>query len=313
MEKKKKHHFVSQFYLLLWAKTEEKLYTNIGSEIHPKTTKEIAAENYFYRIKSLNKNEFDLLTRENSLLPNIPTRNLLKTIIDAGLFFRLEEALPLSPGEIINLEARQANLVEEFYCVVEDCVSSAHKKLLNAEYSNIDIEEYNYIVRFMFNQLTRTQKAKNNIKREIAEILEGRGIDFNAYHIISSLILSERMTLAAIEKLSTLTILENETDLKFITNDCPVLNLKTPQDKNIQLYWPISPNKALLLEDSILHPQEQKNLKEQVLKDNLKSNYFIKSVKKISRNEVSDFNRKIWDNKNRNAFSVSEIELSHYQ
>lgn len=312
MQKKKKHHFVSQFYLKLWAQTDEKLYTNIGRKVHPKTTTEVAAENYFYRIKSLNNGELNLLIRENSALPAIPTKSLLTTIISAGHFFRLEAKLPLTDQEIINLEARQANLVEEFYCMIEDCVSEGHKKLLTSKYSKIDLEEYSYIVRFMFNQLTRTQKAKSNIKKEISSTLEEHGISFDAYHTISSLILAERLTLAAIEKLSTLTVLENDTVLSFITNDCPVLNLKTVEDKNIQLYWPISPTKAILLEDSTLPIEEQAKLKKRILKNDFVSEYFIKSPQKINLVQVEDFNKKMWDNKNRNAFSAKPSELEKY-
>lgn len=312
MNKKKKHHFVSQFYLKLWAKNDEKLYTNIGRKVHPKTTTDVAAENYFYRIKSLSNSEFNLLTRENSALPAIPTKSLLTTIINAGRFFSLEEKLPLTDQEIINLETRQANLVEEFYCVVEDCVSDGHKKLLASEYTKIDSEEYCYIVRFMFNQLTRTQKAKSTIKKEISSTLEEHGIDFDAYHTISSLILAERMTLAAIEKLSTLTVLENDTDSYFITNDCPVLNLKTVKDKNIQLYWPISPTKAVLLEDSTLPPEEQTKLKRTVLKNSFTSEHFMKSPQKIDIAQVEDFNKKMWRHKNRNAFSATPSELERY-
>lgn len=312
MEKKKKHHFVSQFYLRQWAKENDRLFTNIKDEIVKKTTVEVGAENYFYRIKSLKKNQYNLLSGEISLLPDVPMKKSLKTVIDAGIFFNVETQVLSSNEDISDLEARQANLVEEYYCIVEDCVLDAHDKLLRGKYSELDNDEYECIVRFMFHQLTRTQKAKSNIKKGIADILEERGIDFDAYHIASALILSERMTLVAIEKLSTLTVIENDTEINFITNDSPVLNLKTPKDKNIKLYWPISPRKAILLEDSTLSPAEQKTLKGEVLQDKFKNNYFLKTPMKITEADVVEFNSKIWENKNRNAFGVIARDLSYY-
>ena len=118
--------------------------------------------------------------------------------------------------------------------------------------------------------------------------------------------------MAAIEKLSTLTVLENETQINFITSDSPVLNLKTLDDKTIKLYWPISPRKAILLEDSTLSPSEQNALKEKVVRNKFKNNYFLKPPIKVTESEVAELNFKMWENKNRNAFGALENDLSSY-
>lgn len=85
--------------------------------------------------------------------------------------------------------------------------------------------------------------------------------------MFSSIILAERLVLVAIEKLYKITIIDNETGLRFITGDWPVVNLNSLDDKTVRIFWRISPCRAVLVNPTNFDIDEIIMIKRRVLEE----------------------------------------------
>ncbi len=305
----KNHHFVSQFYLRKWSKCGKKVLTTINnSNIRNMNIDKIASSNHLYRIDNINDETRAILLKElkkqrlpimgdllEQIINNMSIMNTLKSLYTQNNITKEESIL-------------KSNTVEGVYGLIEDLAAPLIEKLINNDIEDFDIDDYQNVFRYAIYQLTRTPKVKNITKEKVEPILENKNIDYKNYHIIMSLIMSEQMLLTFIEKLFKITIMENNTDLNFITNDNPIFNIYPIETNKVKFYLPISPRKALFFEEANIDLKSAIALKNQILNGKQYNKYFLDSVE-ITREEVLNLNNRMKENSDRFLFLYEEQDL----
>jgi hypothetical protein len=92
-------------------------------------------------------------------------------------------------------------------------------------------------------QFFRTPKL-----REIVSQLDNPipGLDLNRTWLIESHIFATNLGARIYVERYKFTFLNNQTSVPFITGDQPVINLNTHEDKELKLYYPLTPSVALI-------------------------------------------------------------------
>jgi hypothetical protein len=100
-------------------------------------------------------------------------------------------------------------------------------------------------INFATHQFFRTPKL-----REIVSQLDNPipGLDLNRTWLIESHIFATNLGARIYVERNTykFTFLNNQTSVPFITGDQPVINLNTHEDKELKLYYPLTPSVALI-------------------------------------------------------------------
>lgn len=307
-KKTNKQHFVSQFYLKKWAKSDEMLNVKGNGKPFKSTSKNIGHENHLYRIEGLGKKERDLLLNGLQKVPE-PMRSLFKTMIIACYSLRIFSALPTDKDTAEKIELQKQNIIENFYSAFEDQVNSSYITLTNGEYERFDINYYQDILRFVVLQLTRTPKIKEISRQMMQEEFFQRGLQFRDFDTLHSAIIAEQITTALIEKLYQIEIIENTTDLNFITSDNPVKNLLPVENKLVNLYWPINPRKALIIKPTNYSDEQAAKIKKDIVNYGKKADYLITITKQNESAEIKKLNQITWHNKHRHIYYLDELDI----
>ena len=306
----KNHHFVSQFYLKAWSKCGKKVFTTINnSNVRSMAVEKVASTNYFYEIRTINTETKEILLKELKK-QNLPLMgNLLCQIINGISTINLFKSV--FGQKIITKEEKllQCNTIEGVYGVVEDLAAPIIKKIIDDNTNDFDINDYQNVLRYAVYQLTRTAKVKNLTKDKVKPILENKNIDYDSYHILMSIILSEQMLLSFIEKLFKIIVLDNKTSVNFITNDNPIFNLHTIESKKVKLYLPISAKKALFFEELKIDEKSATILKNNILDNKQYDKYFLDSIL-VTKEQVLNLNQKIKENSDMFVFSLEENDIT---
>lgn len=307
-KKTNKQHFVSQFYLKHWAKPDEMLSVKGSGKPFESNSKNIGHENHLYRIEGLGKKERDLLLNGLQKVPE-PMHSLFKTMITVCYYFKVFSALPTDMDTTNKIELQKQNIVENFYSAFEDQVNPSFMTLVNGEYEKFDINYYQDILRFVVLQLTRTPKVKEISRQMMQEEFIQRGLQFRDFDTLHSAIIAEQITTALIERLYQIEIIENTTDLNFITSDNPVKNLLPIKDKLIELFWPINPRKALIIKPTNFSAERATEIKDGIVNHGKKADYLITITKKNELLEIQKLNQITWHNKHRHIYYLNELDI----
>lgn len=304
-----KQHFVSQFYLKNWAQSDEMIKVKGTGKPFKSISKNIGHENHLYRIEGIGEKEKALLLRGLKRIPD-SMRSLFEMLIEACHSFKILSYLPKDEETTQALDTLQQNIIEDFYGIFEDQVQESYEILVNGEYEKFDINYYQDIVRFVIIQLTRTPKVKEISKNTMKDVLIQRGIEFSDFNTLYSAIISEQITTALVEKLYQIDIIENLTDLNFITNDNPVKNLLPEKDIFVNLYWPITPKKALIVRPTNFTPEQAKTIKDGISKEGKQADYLIRITQTNEREKIESLNQTTWDNKHRHIYFLEDRDIA---
>jgi Protein of unknown function (DUF4238) len=176
---KKLHHYVPRFYLRAWA-VKKKVCCLQDNEIRSDSVRNLGAENYFYRLQELRREDLDFLReyiRENAN--------------EAAVFYR---------G--LAVQYARTNHIKQIRLVMDRDRFALYQRIANP-----------------------------------------------LVHILAT---NVGLSLYAERKRHKIILLDNATDVPFVTADQPVINLASaPKDTTpptkFELYYPLSPRKAMLL------------------------------------------------------------------
>lgn len=302
MDKKtKKQHFVSQFYLKGWANGDGMILAKGESSEFTTTAVNIAHMNHMYRVEGLGEREREVLLRSAERTAE-PMRGLFKSLIDACYSFHILSTAKMSEADTQKIDTLKQNIIEDFYGAFEDQVQEAYALLLGDQYEKFSINHYQDILRFVTLQLSRTAKTKEKSKEALEPLLLERGMSFKDFDTLYSAIISEQITLALIEKLYQIEVIENTTEINFITSDNPVKNLLSTEDVHVEIYWPISPRKALIVRRTNFTSAEAEKIKQGIMNHGHKAEHILAVNKGISKEAIDRLNQIIWHDKHLHAF-----------
>lgn len=260
---KKLHHYVPQFYLKAWDKdalTVEKAWVFClqNSEIRRSKVRNVGAENHFYRLRELNEKDIGLI-RELAIadspekLKPVHEHLLWAFSLPHAVRKRLETSRRATPELLANVDNVIAEMNENLHTSIEQDFKPFLHSMLKGDLSFYsDREAGPFFFRGIAVQYLRT----NQMKRA-REFWKGDKLD--AFERIANVLAHiyavnlGRSFYADRERYKIL-LLENATEVPFVTADQPVINIASnptqtqPPDK-FELYYPLSPTKAMLLVD----------------------------------------------------------------
>ena len=285
------HHFVQRFYLKAWA-PKGQVFCLQNRAITPRNLMKVAAQNYFYRLNEISPEDaefVDKLLIEKSpeglkeshhlllrafALPHIAKRRLeeqketlekLGKVVDEDAF---EESMALIDQQIVELNENYHTSIENMFQPILESMKAGDLTFLG------DPDK-----RFAFYYGLSVQYARTNHIGGARSVMKGS--DFERYLRIANVLthiiaINVGRSLIGDHKHHRILLLDNTTDIPFVTADQPVINLSArPRNfeppASFELYYPISPTRALMLlkPDSVHMPSSLSMSAEQVHHYNL--------------------------------------------
>lgn len=254
---KKRQHYVWRKYLSAWVKNGSTIWCNRKGKIFNAGLMNVGQQKFFYKIKRLSNKDIIFLKRFIEHISSGGLKNLNQSWLDIFTYIhKIKDAskeLEIDDDEL-NKKINQAihNLEEDIHTKIEANSGKYLNSLLEKDksfYAN-DTDRANFLF-FLMTQYTRTKNMQKSVlgNTESVSFINVENCLGVLRHILSSTIAGRLY----VRENYDLILLENDTKLKFITSDQPVINtyakdlpsLQAP-DK-LQLYYPISPDLAILI------------------------------------------------------------------
>lgn len=241
-EIKNNQHYAWKHYLKPWT-TEGMIWCGRKDNIWRKALKHVGKEILFYEAEPLNSAEKDFIERMISMLH--PT---------AQPIYRAMYEIYNKGAE--GTEVERKNTIENYHSFIEGSMLSVLEQIYNENLSFLHDERKEIFAHFLGLQYTRTKKIfdrmvggfdMSNCPPEYQGKLDQRKLT-KVLHLFSADAIGNWISSAPF-----FTILQNNSDTAFITGDQPIFNLlaASNQQRNetigMELYYPISPTKALLI------------------------------------------------------------------
>jgi hypothetical protein len=246
---KRRHHHVWQYYLKPWT-VGGTLYCLQEGRIFRTGTRAVAVEKDFYKLYRLTAEDIALVKRLFGQGHPSSVRahaNLLNSLM---MPFQIAEQLKNGPHREqidASLDDYASNVLEDHHASIEVSFLPALDSALKGDISfYADDERCIPFLNYLCTQYMRTKGIKERVlaSSPFLERLWNIIIHMSATNVGASLY-SER-------KRRALIIVNNRTDVPFITGDQPAINLKgtrpDPPDR-LSIFYPIAPHAALLMAD----------------------------------------------------------------
>jgi hypothetical protein len=261
--KKRKQHYVSKHYLRAWS-SDEQIFCLRNGKIFISNLIGVANERDFYNLRELNEADIEFV-KTFAIEPSTPflKKVHLRTLeLFTSVFWvkhRLEKTGKNSPDINQEIEELINNFEEDFHAQVEGDAVKYINLILNENLSFYkDREERVKFLCFLCFQLFRTKKIKYNMISKVysSGFSEELCISFEkTYNIFSHVFAFNLAYSLAINSKFKILLILNNTSVPFLTGDQPVTNtfasgksLKNmPNELNVELYYPVSPNIAILI------------------------------------------------------------------
>lgn len=246
---KRHHHHVWQNYLRPWT-VGGALYCLQNGRIFSTGTRTIAVEKDFYKLHQLTAEDVGLikLLFGQGHPSSVKTHaHLLNSLI---MPFQIAEQLKKSPyREQIDAKVDDyaSNVLEDYHASIEASFIPVLESALKGDLSfYADDQQCIPFLNYLCTQYMRTRGIKERVLAlsPFMERIWNIAIHMSATNIGASLYLER--------KRRTLIIVNNRTDVPFITGDQPAINLKgtrpLPPDR-LSIFYPIAPQAGLLMAD----------------------------------------------------------------
>jgi len=253
IEIKRKHHYVWAHYLNSWE--ENGTLCNVFSlskktgRIVSDSTKGIACEQLFYKLNHFT--DFDIQHFSSLInLTNIDIRELHREHFNS--FTRILELTPQEKSKDPDLqheiEAILCNTMENYHSSYESDFIKLHNTLLNHTPRQFTSDEHLSLANYIGQQITRTKNFKKKTLNSLATDSPYHQCYKNHWWFISHFfgvnISAEIFFNRNTYNFELLIANENH---RFITSDQPVINISMHFQSEMMLYYPLSPQKALLI------------------------------------------------------------------
>ncbi|MCP1215090.1 DUF4238 domain-containing protein [Acetobacter orientalis] len=245
----KRQHYVWKAYFLPWSRNKI-IYSYIDRGILELNVDNISVKNYMYRFGVPNEKEISIIdalfVRDGCLFKLNYDFN--KVVID-----NYKKILDMKKSGIQDdfVEYCFKNLIESCYESLEHDFHLIYQKMINKDLSfYAEDNARNIFYHWLSSQVFRTLGVK---KRTIELFVKKQDLNFsNSWSIIALLISFELSTsLLNQNVLPSIYLIENKTNVPFLTSDQPVINLDGRYDDNapdeLSWYYPLGPSLALLV------------------------------------------------------------------
>lgn len=308
---KKEHHYVWANYLRNWSGTKNKVwFRSVRGKLVEDSVKMIAKERHFYHVRPItedNKKLIKLMSAKSEIREG--HMNLLKYFIYIQSMERLYKNSNIQDYEVEEaFEAHKHNSLENLHTAYERSATYALKSLANKDLSFLDSTKH--AVSF-FNYLGQ-QFARTKAFKDLALLAMSKGDSKESQWIhknsdeswwFLSHMLGGNLGFSMYSSRDNYKncLLVNESDMPFITSDCPSVNVhpelkresfQPPTEEQFDLFYPISPTVAYVY---------------------CSSNQFPGGISKVGRETVVKLNTETARGAHIHIFGNSEESLKAYK
>jgi hypothetical protein len=260
---KKLHHKVARFYLKAWdvegRDTEDaQVFCLQNDRIRRDNVRNVGAENHFYRLRELSESDVKLI-REVAIADSPETlKPYHETLVryfslPHKIRKKLEASGNATPEQLAPVHGVIAEMNEDLHTSIEDSFKPFLASMLAGDLSfYMDPREATNFFRGIAAQYLRTDLVKK------AQRMRKAG-EFEVFERVANVLVhiyavNLGYSLYADREQYRIVLLENHTDVPFVTADQPAINVASnPTDtkppEKFELYYPLSPTKAMLLVD----------------------------------------------------------------
>lgn len=324
MKLKKKHHYVSQFYLKAWSIHNDQIFAY--DEKAPPflvKTNATAYSKFFYRVNPLSINGISALDNIAKML-NAHNTVIYEKIIKSinRLIFKSkihQESRPIEKSNSYQeldemIKELQTNCLEDYFAFFEDKASTVLKKILKDKEIYLDWKDYQNLIFFITLQFLRTRKVLDQATTEFHKYYPTlTKEEMYTISIYTSLIMNTKLSQSLTSDLYTLHIVKNSTNVNLITSDNPCINYKFNETNNTEFecVFPISPHIYLILKENSYCKNSKKIILEDI--ESQPNKNLINTL--IFLEDTSDLNKIIWVNslikkyKNRYIYAQNNKDL----
>jgi hypothetical protein len=265
MKKKRRQHHVWQRYLKSWVVNGRIHCLSVSDgHIFLSDTTNVAVERDFYKLHKLNSDDIGLIRMLVIDIHPIHPRtkmnheNFLKSLLVPIQFMERIRNISPNPEKLEEfLDIERTNVLENYHAGIEDSFVPLLDSILKNDINFYSSEgECITFLHFLCTQFFRTKGIKANV---IERLQKNCGQDLTRiWDILSHMFATNiGMHLFLERRKRKLVLVQNNTEVTFITGDQPIINMyaRTSQSKEkFSFYYPISPRLALILTESDEEP-----------------------------------------------------------
>ncbi len=263
----------------------------------------IAQSRDFYRLKELTIREINLIKEafidispDHLKELNAEWIKIFNHIFEARKMLEQHKLFDEQWNDFIDVVCN--NLEEEIHATIESESTKYLALLLNEDISFINTDDYFDFLHFLTTQYFRTNKAQSNVLSIADGVIENINLEA-VWSIVRHIIATNfAWNLYIRRDTMKLYLLKNTTSTELITGDQPIINtfaIGRPANQlvdNLELYYPLSPNLAILLSDRLLEHKQ-------------------KTVK-LRKQDVNSYNEKIAKNSHSQIYSFAQSSLERF-
>lgn len=288
--KKRKHHYVWKKYLKPWVSNKNQIYCcGRKNQIFLTSLENIGQIRDFYKLEKLNNDEIEFI--QTFIHPDDKLNQNWLLLLNASTYGQFR----MGKNQIDNkIDILIHNTGENIHSHIE---TGAIKYIDSILAGNIDFlqndEDRGLFTLFIFEQMLRTKKKLNTIKKRIEKknYQDNKNINISNVWKVLPHIFATSATFSLLSKEQFRFILiRNKSEVSLITGDQPVINTYRINDyeevHDLEIYYPVSPKLALLLSS--------------------KEEYRDSDQIEILDEKAKKFNRMIFDNSEEQIYGNSE-------
>lgn len=250
----RRQHHVWRSYLDGWA-TNGQIWCLQNGRVFDTNVINVAVERDFYKLRDLTDADI-LLIRALMKDSPPPAKQVLENFISMfGTFGRVRRSpLVANNSELLALLDREViSMEEKFHAHVEGNIRPIFDAIRRKDLSFYnDPERCGQFCHFLSLQNLRTKGVQHRL---FAKTTEQHGMSLErAWNVLRHMMaVNAGGSLMLARNTRPLVMLENETDVPFITGDQPVINLLSPGSgeppRLLAFYYPVSPQLAVILDE----------------------------------------------------------------
>jgi hypothetical protein len=251
---KKRHHYVPRFYLKSWAE-DDLIHCLQDGQIHHTNLRNVACENHFYRLQELGPEDVEFLRAAiNDSPAGLKTSH--EQLVQAFTLpywakRQLERTASAGSEMMLEIDRMISELNENFHTSIENVFKPHLDSMLSGDLSFL--EDPAKASTFYWGLAVQYLRA-NQVKRAKLTMSHERFVQFLrvANVLVHILATNLGLNMYARREQLTLMLLDNPSEVPFITADQPVINIAanpkvSDPPQRFDLYYPLSPTKALLV------------------------------------------------------------------
>jgi hypothetical protein len=262
--KKKRHHYVWRSYLRNWSVNDcIKTYFIKSETWASPNLMRVGLQKHFHRIKRFTNKEYEFCKSLFNLLPITKSSSSMELLeMFSGINNPDIQTIDKNKRKEYRdfVDVGEHNLLEEYFTLIEnrgipylDLIEACNIDFLN------EFERRSDFLYFLVVQYFRTKNMRDRLKSLMSNLVENidEDIDLDKICILFSLQLADQVATAmAVDNDFKFFFLINKSTTTFITTDQPVINVMAKPNtvnelpKELELLYPLGPNKALIVKKS---------------------------------------------------------------